>query len=165
MLRATKLFIQMQITRDDWTPLFDDLKKKVSSDARRELLFKTINELRLITQQNFGREGVDRPKPWQMLKKAYADKWKYGDQTPTLIMSDEKHNLRNPNVPHLIQMFRVNFNDKSATLTNDSPYADTHQLGYGVAERPYYPVAGDSLTPFAESKIEHIVAEHFRGQK
>ena len=151
----------MQISRDDWTPLFQDLKKKISSDARHELLFQVINEIRAITQENFGKEGIDRPKYWPVLNSKYADKWKGGDTTPTLTMSDTMHNLRNPDLPHLIEMFRTVVTDSHAMLTNDSPYADAHQLGYGLPERPYYPVIGDSLTPYAEQMVEGVLQKHF----
>ena len=128
------------------------------------LLSRMIGELLDITQQNFGDTGVDRPESWPQLSQKYADEFHGGDTTPTLMLDDEKHALRNPNLPHLIDCFRVMVNDSKAELTNMSPYADTHQLGYGVKRRPYYPVMpdGENLTPYAEQKMVEIVEEHFK---
>lgn len=152
----------MQITRDDWAPLFKDLRDKLSASKRRLLLSQMIGEIQDITQQNFGPSGIDRPKPWSPLSPQYASEWKDGDTTPTLMMSDEKHELRNPLLPHLIDCFDAKVNENKAELTNRSPYADGPQLGYGQPERPYYPVIGDELTPYAESRMKEIVDGHFR---
>lgn len=152
----------MQITRDDWTPLFQELRSKISPANRRILLSQMIGEILDITQQNFGASGTDRPKPWSPLSPKYASEWKYEDRTPTLIMSDEKHALRNPLLPHLIDCFDAKVNENKAELTNRSPYADNHQLGLGIPERPYYPVSGDEFTPYAESRLKEVVERHFR---
>ncbi len=152
----------MQITKDEWTPLFQSLRDKLSPPSRRLLLSRIIGEIQDITQQNFGPSGIDRPQPWKPLSQNYASEWKDGDTTPTLMMSDEKHNLRNPNLPHLIDCFDAKVNEDKAVLTNRSPYADNHQLGLGIPARPYYPVNGDELTPYAESKMVEIVNGHFK---
>ena len=145
----------MQVTRDDWSPLFQSLKEKVSADARRELLFRMINEIRFITQQNFGASGIDRPMPWQILSPGYAWEKKKGDRTPTLMLKGD-----------LIRGFRTTVGDNSASLTNVSPYADEHQFGVGyknLPARPFYPINEDgSLTPFAEKSLAEVVEKHFQ---
>lgn len=154
----------MKVLLDQWTPLFRSLKNKVSPFSRRMLLSQIIGDIQDITQQNFGNVGLDRPRAWPLLNQRYAQEWKYGDTTPNLMLSPEKHNLRNPNLPHLIDCFRAMVNENKATLTNLSPYADNHQLGLGIPARPYYPVTddGQNLTPFSESRLKEIVDKHFR---
>jgi phage gpG-like protein len=145
----------MQIARDDWSPLFQSLKDKVSADARRELLFQMINEIRFITQQNFGASGIDRPQPWQILSLNYAWEKKKGDRTPTLMLKGD-----------LIRGFRTAITDNSATLTNVVPYAEQHEHGEpwkNLPKRMYYPINEDgSLTPFAEKSLEEVAQKHFQ---
>lgn len=144
----------MQVTQDDWSPLFSSLKEKVSADARRELLFRMINEIRFITQQNFGASGIDRPMPWQILSPGYAWEKKKGDRTPTLMLKGD-----------LIRGFRTTVGDNSASLTNVVPYAHEHEDGAewkNLPKRMYYPINEDgSLTPFAEKSLAEIVEKHF----
>lgn len=152
----------MQVTRNDWTPLFESLKAKISPASRRSLMASLIGEIQDITQKTMGRNGENRPEPWAILNEKYAKEWKYGDTEPTLLMSDEKHNLRNPDLPHLIDLFYATFSENSSSLTNTSPYADIHQLGLGVAKRPYYPVLGNDLTPYAIDKLKEVLDLHFQ---
>ena len=145
----------MQILRDEWTLLLQSLKEKVSEDSRRELLFKSINDLRFITQINFGDSGLDRPQIWQMLSPNYAWEKKKGNLTPNLILKGD-----------LLRGFRTQVNGNSAMLTNVVPYADEHQFGVNyknLPARPFYPITEDgSLTPFAVESQERIVREHFQ---
>lgn len=147
----------MQVTQDDWSPLFHSLKAKVSADARRELLFKMINEIRYITQMNFGASGIDRPQPWQILSPSYAWEKKKGDRTPTLMLRGD-----------LIRGFRTSIQENSAMLTNVVPYAHEHEDGAewkNLPKRMYYPINDDgTLTPFAESRLDEIAAKHFNAQ-
>ena len=153
----------MQITRDEWSPLFKDLKARISPIQRRILLSQMIGAVQEITQSTMGKSGQNRPEPWQILKESYAHRWKGGDREPTLLMSDANHSLKNPDLPHLIDSFKVTVTENKATLTNVSPYADVHQKGLGaVPARPYYPVdETGALTPVAEQKLAEIVEEHF----
>ena len=129
---------------------------------RRRLMFQIIGDLQDISVLNFGEVGIDRPEPWKELSKKYADNWKYGDATPNLILSEEKHRIRNGGKKHLIDSFVHTFDENGATLTNTAPYADAHQLGYGISRRAYYPVnESGELTPFAEERLKQIVREHF----
>ena len=147
----------MQVTRDDWSPLFESLKAKVSADARRELLFKMISDVRYVTQLNFGAEGIDRPKPWAILSPNYAWEKKKGNRTPTLILKGD-----------LIRGFRTSIQENSATLTNDVEYADAHQFGVGyknLPARPFYPINEDgSFTPMMQARLDEIAAKHFEAE-
>jgi phage gpG-like protein len=144
----------MQVIRDDWSPLFQSLKDKISADARRELLFRMINDLRYVTQMNFGESGMARPETWQILSPKYAREFKKGNRTPTLMLKGD-----------LIRGFKTTFDSNSASLTNDVAYADEHQFGVGyknLPARPFYPINEDgSLTDFAENRQLEIVREHF----
>ena len=144
----------MQVTNDQWTPLFYSLKSKISVEARHDLLFRMINDLRFITQSNFGNEGLARPETWQMLSPNYAWEKKKGNRTPNLILKGE-----------LLRGFRTAVDGNSATLTNVVPYADEHQFGVvykNLPPRPFYPIEeSGELTEFAKARQEQIVREHF----
>jgi len=144
----------MQVIRDDFTPFFQSLKEKISADARKELLFKMINDLRYVTQMNFGYAGLARPDTWQMLSPNYAWEKKNGNRVPNLILKGD-----------LIKGFRTTFDSNSASLTNVVEYADAHQFGQAYSNlpaRPFYPInEGGSLTDFAEKRQADIVREHF----
>ena len=146
----------MHVTNDQWTPLFESLKAKISAEARHELLFKMINDIRFITQMNFGNDGLARPETWQILSKEYAWEKKKGNRTPNLMLKGD-----------LIKGFRTSVDSNSATLTNDVTYADEHQFGVSyknLPARPFYPINKDgSLTEFAAERQEQIVREHFQG--
>ena len=155
----------MQVTVDQWTPLFKDLQSRINGQSRRKLLFQIIGEIQDITVNIFGDEGIARPFTWRELTPKYAHRWKYGDTTPTLKMSDEMHNKRHPEgLPHLIDGFVHTFDENKATLTNVSPYADIHQFGGGRMFRPYYPVSqtGETLSPYAMEKVREILDLHFQ---
>jgi phage gpG-like protein len=145
----------MQVTRDEWSPLLQSLKEKVSEDARHELLFKMISDLRFITQMNFGESGIARPEMWPLLSPNYAHEKKKGNRTPNLILKGD-----------LLRGFRTQVNGNSAILTNDSHYADEHQFGVNyknLPSRPFYPINEDgSLTQFAVERQEQIVREWFQ---
>jgi len=146
----------MQITKNDWTPLFQQLKSKVSSEGKKRLLFQLIGDLQDITMLNFGETGIARPEEWQELSERYAREKKNNNRTPNLILKG-----------NLIHSFQHSVNENKATLTNSAPYADEHQFGAkykNLPARPYYPVdqSGENLTPFAEERLFQIVDEHFK---
>jgi hypothetical protein len=146
----------MQITKNEWTPLFLNLKSKVSGEGRKRLLFQLIGDLQDVTMLNFGETGIARPEEWQELTPKYADAKKGGNRTPNLILKG-----------NLINSFQHSVEENKATLTNSAPYADEHQFGAkykNLPARPYYPVdqSGENLTPFAEERLAQIVEEHFK---
>jgi phage gpG-like protein len=152
----------MQVKTDQWTPLFERLKEKFSPFQRKVFLSRIIGRIQDITQQNFGTTGIDRPQEWPQLKKRYAAEFHDGDTTPTLMLDEEKHTLVNGAVPHLVDSFRAEATENSASLTNESPYADVHQLGLGaVPARPFYPVQGSELTPKTEKEVRDKIDGFF----
>lgn len=149
----------MNINRDDWTPLLNSLKEKVSPSGRRKLLFQMIGDIQDITVLNFGQTGLARPQSWQILSDRYAKEKKHGDTTPNLILTGA-----------LKSGFVHSFDENSASLTNVVDYADQHQFGAAyknLPARPYYPVDefGLNLTPYAEGRQIEIVAEFFQPHK
>ncbi len=147
---------KMKILKDQWTPLFDSLRAKVSPLGRRQFLSSLIEDLESITIRNFGAYGLARPESWDLLNPNYAKKYHKGDRTPKLILTGE-----------MVESFTVNVSDSSATLTNLAPYADDQQFGdsaKSLPARPFYPVTtdGESLTPFAELRLVEIVEKHFQ---
>lgn len=148
----------MVILRDDWTPLLQSLKDKVSLQGRRKLLFQMIGDVYDITIMNFGNQGLARPQPWMELTVRYAREKKNDDTTPTLILTGS-----------LKSGFVHEISGDSASLTNRIDYADQHQFGAAyknLPARPYYPVneSGLSLTPYAEARQMAIVEEWFSVQ-
>ncbi len=146
----------MQITKDEWSPLFASLKEKVSAQGRKRLLFQLIGDLQDVSMLNMGDTGLARPSDWPILTKPYADKFKGGNRTPNLILTGRMRSS-----------FVHSVGDNSATLTNTAPYADEHQFGAkykNLPARPYYPVTpdGENLTMFAEERLREIVEQHFR---
>jgi phage gpG-like protein len=152
----------MRLVKNEWTPLFADIKKRLDPQNRKVMLSRIIGKLQQMTLDTFGKDGFGRPAPWPILSKKYADKWKYRDRTPDLILDDGKHFLRNKDIPHLIDSFRAVATSNAAMLTNDSPYADIHQLGLGwIPARPFYPADESGLTMAAEESVTKIVERHF----
>lgn len=146
----------MQISRDEWTPLLQKLKDKISPTARKQLLFQMIGELQDISMLNFGNTGIARPADWKILSEKYAREMKNGIRTPNLILKGE-----------LLAGFVHTVGENNATLTNLVTYADEHQFGAeykNLPARPFYPVTrdGEELTPFAEERLAKIVQEHFQ---
>jgi hypothetical protein len=161
----------MQILKDEWTPMLQALRQKLSGPQRRKLLFQVIGEIQDITQLNFGSEGANRPSQWPELADWYAEEYHDGDRTPKLILSEFWHNKKAPGQPHLKDAFVHTFDENKATLTNTNTYADEHlPFTYAVNRnrnipfRPYYPVTfdGTDLTPYAWGKIREILELHFR---
>lgn len=152
----------MRVIQNEWSHALRGLQNKLGEMGRRVLLSRMIGTFQDITQSNFGDDGQHRPMPWPMLDEDYAHEWKYGDTTPTLMMSDEMHSLRNSDVPHLIDCFEVNLTSRQASITNLSEYADAHQFGYGIPARPYYPIdeAGNP-TPYAEAELTKVAMAYF----
>jgi len=155
----------MQVTRDDWTPLFRNLKMRVSKQSSKRLLEEVIGEIRDITLQNF-ESAEGRTNFWRELSEKYAEEWKDGDRTPNLRMSPLNHFLRGNIGKQLIDSFAIYASSKTARLTNTAPYADIHQFGaryMNVPARPYYPVTSDgsSLNPYAERRVYRILKDHF----
>jgi len=107
----------MNIIKDDWTPLFQSLKSKLSPISRKQLLFELIGDLQNIAMLNMGNEGIARPKTWRELSKKYADERKHGNITPTLILKG-----------HLRAGFVHQISEDSASLTNTTEYADAHHF-------------------------------------
>ena len=147
----------MQVIRDDWTPLFDSLKSKLSPLSRKQLLFEMIGDLQNIAMLNMGDSGIARPMPWQILTEKYSQEYKQGNRTPNLILTGR-----------LRDSFVHSVDESKATLTNTAEYADQHQFGAkykNLPARPYYPVSpgGDALTPLAEARLKDIVEQHFSG--
>lgn len=145
----------MQVIRNEWTPLFNSLKEKVSAQGRKRLLFQCIGEIQDITMLNFGTSGIARPTEWHPLRMNYALENHGGDQTPTLILSGAMR-----------QSFVRTVSESQATLTNTAEYADEHQFGLTYRKlpaRPYYPVSSDgsTLTPFAEQRLIDVLVAHF----
>lgn len=147
----------MQILQDDWTPLFQKLKEKVSPLGRRKLLFQLIGDLQDISMLNFGDTGINRPIVWQMLTEKYAKEMKKGNQTPNLILKGD-----------LLAGFVHTIGESSATLTNIVEYADQHQFGAeykNLPPRPFYPIdESGELTDFALRRQEEIVHHHFESE-
>ena len=147
----------MVIQRDEWSPLLQSLKDKVSAQGRRKLLFQMIGDIYDITVLNFGHgEGINRPAQWSILSQRYAQEKKGGDRTPTLELTGA-----------LKSGFVHDISGNTATLTNMVEYADQHQFGAAyknLPARPYYPVdeSGLNLTPYAEARQMEIVEGHFK---
>ena len=152
----------MRVITDEWTGLLAELQAKVSLAGRQRLLQNCIESLEQITRSNFGPDGENRPQEWPDLSENYAAEWHDGDTTPTLKLDDERHELRNPGEPHLVDSFENTVAENSAELTNVSSYAGVHQMGYGAKRRPYYPItdAGE-LLPAAKISLAAILEKHF----
>ena len=140
--------------QDQWTPLFSELRERVSLSGRKRLLYQLISEIQNIAQANFGETGVARPIEWPNLKNKYAINFHDGDQTPTLILSGE-----------MINGFVRQIGTDSATLTNVAEYASEQQEGNPskkLPARPYFPVAANGdLTPYAIERLQEILDLHF----
>lgn len=153
----------MQVTQDEWTPLFKYLKIRLSASSRKKLLGEIIGEIEFITKGTFGANGKNRPRPWDNLSRKYSKRIKRNQ--PTLIMTFAERMLasKRSNSPHLINSFFKYSNDSEASLTNISPYADNHQFGETIPARPFYPITEDgmNLTPYAEKKLTGIMEKHF----
>ena len=156
--------------RDEWTPLFRDLKSRLSGPSRRKLMFQIIGDLQDITVLNFGANGLNRPSEWPQLSEKYAKKYHQGDRTPKLILSDFWHSKINGGKPHLKDAFVHTFDENGAKLTNTAEYADEHlpftyavNNSSGIPARPYYPVdiSGQNLTPYALGRMRKILDAHF----
>lgn len=147
----------MNITQDDWTPLFNSLKEKISPMGRKKLLFQMIGDIQDIAVLNMGFSGIARPSYWPALTEKYAKAYKGGNRVPTLILTGA-----------LKSGFVHTISEDSATLTNIVAYADEHQFGAAyknLPPRPFYPVSSDgsTLTPFAEARLYQIVEDYFQG--
>lgn len=146
--------LKMRVTRNEWTPLFQSLKEKVSPQGRRRLLFQLIGDLQDISMLNFGDHGINRPAVWAALSEKYAHEKKKGNMTPTLILKGD-----------LLAGFVNQIGADSASLTNIVDYADQHQFGVAYKKlppRPFYPVDDSGeLTEFAKLRQEEIVRSHF----
>lgn len=154
----------MQVLRDDWSVLFRLLKQKISPASRKGLMTDLILDLKEITKGNFGTDGSNRTTAWQGLSPRYAKR--VGRQNPTLILTPPERIAvgKSLDKPHLLNQFRHAADSNSASLTNDSAYADNHQFGKTIPARPFYPVSanGETLAPVAEIRVQKILDEHFQ---
>ncbi len=94
--------------------------------------------------------GNNRPTSWQPLSKDYA-KWKYhktGVGVVNLVLSGRLYD----SVTSVL-----NSPTESEVYTNVD-YADAHQSGLGrQPKRPYFPIVGNRLTPYAQARIYSII--------
>lgn len=146
----------MQVTHDDWSPLLQQLKQRVSLQGRRVLLFQMIGDIQDIATLNFGYDGLARPSAWPILNERYAREKKKGERTPNLVLTGA---LKSGFVHYI--------GADSASLTNVTEYADDQQFGAAyknLPARPYYPISpdGESLTAYAEARQMEIVEDWFR---
>lgn len=150
---------------NQWTPALEELKSKIDEHGRKVLLSQLIGRFQQIAIWTFGEDGENRPSVWPTLKRGYANEYHGGDDTPTLLLSDEKHSLASSG-PHLIDSFQISLSSEQASITNISPYADVHQFGLGaVPARPFYPLDEDGqLTPYAEQELNQVVVSYFEGE-
>lgn len=156
----------MQVTKDEWSPLFRNLKSKLSAGSRKALMREIIYDMKDLTLSSFGAAGRNRPSAWVRLKDKYARR--VGRSYPTLVMTPSERILAGKALskPHLINQFSVDVRGDSASLHNASEYAEAHQNGKpegNLPARPYFPIDGESkrLSPAAEIKIRERMKSHF----
>ena len=163
----------MQIIIDEWTPLFQSLKEKVSPSGRRRLLRLMIGDIKTITKSNFGIFSNGPMRPWAdelLLSESYKQALRGSSHrtAASLVRTEaERKSLRGTKWEggtgtHLKDAFVMQVGGDSASLTNTCSYASNHQEGEGVPRRPFFPVdESGELTDFAAQRQEQIVREHF----
>ena len=161
----------MNVTRDEWTPLFESLAAKVSSAGRTQLLDKMIGEIYVSTLSNFSGEGGGgdmRPWPDELLQSEDYKRHVHREFA-TLYRTEEERQWcagskwEGGTGLHLVESFQVNIGDNFASLTNVSDYASNHQNGEGVPRRPFFPVdENGDLMPFMESRLFQLADAHFQ---
>lgn len=156
----------MQVTKDEWSPLFNSIKSKLSAGSRKALLREIIYDMKELSLSAFGAMGRNRPSAWDGLTRKYARR--VGRSYPTLVMTPSERILAGKSLskPHLMNQFSVDVSGDSASLHNSSEYADAHQKGRPEANlpaRPYFPVDEKSkrLSPAAEIRIRERMKSHF----
>lgn len=131
--------IGFKITRDDISP---KLAKMAATAKRPEKVLRSMGTTFMsITMGNFNDAGASfRPKPWPAKK----------DGTPSKLQKSGT----------LSRSFHLSVTDKSATVSNPTIYAATHQFGRTtgrgspIPARPFFPVDDSGkLTPAAEELI------------
>ena len=161
----------MNVTLDEWTPLFKELESRVSSAGRTKLLDKMIGEIYVSTLSNFSGEGGSgdmRPWPDELLQS--EDYVRHVRRNfATLYRTDEEREWcfgsrwQGGTGLHLVESFQVNIGDNFASLTNVSEYASNHQNGEGVPRRAFFPVdESGQIMPFMESRLLQLADAHFQ---
>lgn len=160
----------MQVTSDQWSPLFKSLRDKLSSSGRVTLLSNIMEDVKTLTLANFG-EMADGPmRPWydeglvsedykRTIKRDFAS-LRMDESERSLAQGTKWENSG----PHMIDSFVVSVNENAGSITNLRDYADKHQFGLGVPYRPFYPVNrdGTELMPFMEIRIFQDLQKHFQ---
>lgn len=106
---------------------------------------------------NFGMTGTSRPNYWPALSAEYAKEFHGGNRIPKLQLTGD--------LQESIQV-QESTGDGAEVYTNN-PYALDHQ--YGVPERnlparPFFPLIGDSLTPYSQAECIQACANEFERQ-
>jgi phage gpG-like protein len=135
------VFDFMEVTKDEWTPLLQRIRDELENP--QAILAAVGETVALITRENFGEWGVDRPEAWPALSKKYAKKVKR--PYATLFVTGDLYNSIQSLPPT---------NDSVTVIAADEK-ASWHQLGEGHnPPRPFFPVTADErLTPYAEAAI------------
>jgi len=130
--------IGFKLVRDDISPKLTKLAASAKNPA--PVLRAMGTTFMSITMGNFNDVGAAyRPKPWANKK----------DGTPSKLQKSGT----------LARSFHLMVNNQSATVSNPTIYAATHQFGRKtgrgapIPARPFFPVADGKLTPAAEEKI------------
>jgi phage gpG-like protein len=134
---------------DALTPALDKLGRDFGVGTQ-ELMMDIAVDMRDMVQEAMLNPS-SRPSSWSPLTKKYAN-WKglkVGRTTADLVLSGRLYQSITP---------RINSPTESEVFTN-VPYAEVHQEGGGnnVPARPYFPVLGGRLTPYAEQRIYSII--------
>ncbi len=128
------------------SPTLAMLEKKLSPQSRQKVLLAMVEELRTLSERNFGANRPNRPAEWPPLSPTYQKAIKYFG-APKLILTGR-----------LVSGFRITSTPDKATLYNETPYAARHQFGdnfgiYKVPGRPFVPVINGELTPYAKKQL------------
>lgn len=130
--------VSFKIVSNDISP---KLAKLAAAARRPEPVLRAMGTTFMsITLGNFNDAGAEyRPKPWAAKK----------DGTPSKLQKSGT----------LSRSFHLTANNDSATVSNPTIYAATHQFGRTegrgapIPARPFFPVENGKLTPAAEEKI------------
>ncbi len=139
--------LTLKRTFDSVTPELRSLESLLTGVGKRELLRAAGAEFLQITRESFGANGTNRPAPWPPLSSAYQRRIKYFGPPKLIRTGVLMNSIR----------LRVD-NSQYAEVFTNCPYAAVHQFGgRHIPARPYFPVIGTELTPYAAERINRVL--------
>ena len=166
--------ITIQVNSSAVFSALDQLKQSVSNlePAMRDI----ADELRYQTLANFEQQGNP---PWQRLSRATLEgrvltnaKKKGGTLKDGRVSRGAMVSAKIlQDTGALKNSIQPSHTANSATVSSDRKYAAIHQFGgkagrgnkVDIPARPFFPIAGNSLTPIAQKAVLDIVESHIGG--